>query len=221
MTLSTELRRNLRAALAEVLADGGGDVVHDLGHADRVWVNARTIALGEGRDPSPVLMAAAYLHELVTLPADHPDRARASSLSATAAGPVMEALGFNPRDIAIARHAIEAHSFSAGTEPLLPEAMILWDADRIESLGAIGIARCFAMSGGRKRPLFDVDDPFARGRAVDDTAFAVDHFAARLLQLPRGMLTATGRRLAAERAEATRRWLADLARELHVPAPDW
>ncbi|MBS0563673.1 MAG: HD domain-containing protein [Proteobacteria bacterium] len=221
MSLTSDLRRNLRAALAQVLEDGGGDAAHDLAHADRVWMNARAIALGEGHDPSPVLMAAAYLHDLVTLPKDHPDRARASALSATAAGPVMEALGFAAREIAVARHAIEAHSYSAGIEPLLPEAAILRDADRIEALGAIGIARCFAVAGALGRPLFDADDPFARDRAADDRAYALDHFAVKLLKLPEGMLTATGRKLAAERAEAMRRWLRDLARELQARPADW
>ena len=204
-----------------MLAENGADPAHDLGHADRVWANARAIALGEGLEPSHTLMAAAYLHDLVTLPKDHPDRARASMLSATAAGPIMEALEFLPREIAAARHAIEAHSFSAGIEPLSRDAMILRDADRIEALGAVGIARCFAVSGALGRTLFDPDDPFARDRVADDRVHALDHFAVKLLKLPQAMLTATGRRIAQERAEAMRRWLADLAAELNAPAPGW
>lgn len=215
------LRHALRGALAEVLAENGNDPAHDLAHADRVWANARAIALGEGGEPSAVLMAGAYLHDLVTLPRDHPDHARASMLSATAAGPIMAALGLPPREIAAARHAIEAHSYSAGIEPLSQDAMILRDADRIEALGAVGIARCFAVSGGLGRALFHPDDPFARDRAADDRTYALDHFAVKLLKLPPAMLTATGRRIAQERADTMRRWLADLAAELNAPAPGW
>lgn len=215
------LRRALRDSLADVLAEGASDPAHDLAHADRVWTNARAIALGEGAEPSAVLMAAAYLHDLVVLPKDHPDRARASTLSATAAGPIMEALGFQPREVAAARHAIEAHSFSAGVEPLSREAKILCDADRIEALGAVGIARCFAVSGALGRALFHPADPFARERMADDRAFALDHFSVKLLRLPQTMLTATGRRIAHERADVMRRWLSDLAAELNTPRPDW
>jgi len=215
------LRIALRSALSQVLAESGADPGHDLSHTDRVWVNARTIAMGEGVNPSATLMAAAYLHDLVTVPKDHPDRARASAMSATAAGPIMEALGFPAGDIAIARHSIEAHSFSAGVEPLFAEAKILRDADRLEALGAVGIARCFAVAGDLNRPLFDPDDPFARARPLDDGAYALDHFKTKLLKLPETMLTATGRRMASERADVIRRYLGDLAQELLAPAPNW
>ncbi|MGB5066625.1 MAG: HD domain-containing protein [Albidovulum sp.] len=219
MTLA-ELRSALQDALAQA-TDQDGDTAHDLDHADRVWRHAETIAHGEGVEPSRVLLAAAYLHDLVTLPKDHPRRNQAAMLSATAAGPVLEALGLNRAEIAAARHAIEAHSFSGGTEPQTSEACILRDADRLEALGAIGIARCFAVSGALGRPLFDPEDPFAHSRPPDDTRFALDHFAVKLLRLPDTFLTATGKRLAEDRAAAMRRYLVDLAGELGVPPPGW
>ncbi|WP_347311855.1 HD domain-containing protein [Defluviimonas sp. SAOS-178_SWC] len=211
----------LRAALRQALAAETGDAAHDLAHADRVWMHARTIAHGEGMAPSRVLLCAAYLHDLVTLPKDHPKRARAATMSASAAGPVMQALGLAPTEVAQARHAIEAHSFSGGIEPQSPEARILRDADRLEALGAIGVARCFAVSGALGRPLFDADDPFALAREPDDAVSALDHFAVKLLKLPETFLTPTGRRLAEERAAVMRRYLADLARELGAPPPAW
>ncbi len=214
------LRQALREAL-ESGAQGQQDGAHDLAHADRVWLNARTIAHGEGLPPSPVLLCASYLHDLVTLPKDHPKRARAASMSATAAGPVMEALGLTPTEIAQARHAIEAHSWSGGVSPASPEARILRDADRLEALGAIGVARCFAVSGSLGRPLFHARDPFAKEREPNDAAFALDHFPVKLLKLPETFLTPTGRRLAEERAASMRRYLVDLARELGAPQPDW
>jgi uncharacterized protein len=123
MTLAA-LRMALREALAAEAA--GTDAAHDLSHSDRVWTHARTIAHGEGMAPSRVLLCAAYLHDLVTLPKDHPKRAKASMLSASAAGPVMQALGLSPSEIAQARHAIEAHSYSGGGQPTSPEARIGW-----------------------------------------------------------------------------------------------
>ena len=142
-------------------------------------------------------------------------------MSATAAGPVMEALGLTPTEIAQARHAIEAHSWSGGVSPASPEARILRDADRLEALGAIGVARCFAVSGSLGRPLFHARDPFAKEREPNDAAFALDHFPVKLLKLPETFLTPTGRRLAEERAASMRRYLVDLARELGAPQPDW
>lgn len=213
----------LRTALREALSQAGAaaDAAHDLAHADRVWAHARTIAHGEGLAPSAVLLCAAYLHDLVTLPKDHPARARAAEMSATAAGPVMEALGLTPAEVARARHAIEAHSHSGGAEPASAEARILRDADRLEALGAIGVARCFAVSGALGRPLFHPTDPFAHDREPDDSAHALDHFAVKLLRLPETFLTPTGRRLAEERATVMRRYLGDLARELGAPPPGW
>ncbi|MEL2325119.1 hydrolase, partial [Klebsiella pneumoniae] len=67
---------------------------------------------------------------------------------------------------------IEAHSFSAGIAPQSLEAKIVQDADRLEALGAIGLARVFAVSGALGAALFDADDPFAGTRALDDKAFA-------------------------------------------------
>ena len=218
MTLGA-LRRELRQILR--LASDETDSAHDLGHADRVWQNARDIAAGERLPPTEVLLAAAYLHDLVTLPKDHPERSRSATLSAEAAGPLLESLGFEPSEIAATRHAIEAHSHSAGIEPLSPEARILRDADRLEALGAIGIARCFAVSGALGRPLFDPDDPFASARAPDDGRSALDHFATKLMRLPEGFLTSTGRGLAERRVATMRLYLNSLAVELGVAEPDW
>lgn len=218
MSLHT-LRASLRDVIRKMATDT--DAAHDLAHSDRVWALARSIAIGEGVELTPVLLCAAYLHDLVSLPKDHPKRDKAAMMSASAAGPVMQALGLSPTEIARTRHAIEAHSYSGATPASTVEAKILRDADRLEALGAIGIARCFAVSGALDRPLFHSDDPFARARPLDDTTYALDHFAVKLLKLPDTFLTATGRRLAEERAARMRRYLADLASELGNPPPDW
>jgi uncharacterized protein len=119
------------------------------------------------------------------------------------------------------QHAIEAHAFSANIHPRTKEAKILQDADRIEALGALGIARCFAVSGLLARPLFDPEDPFAERRQLDDSRFAIDHFAQKLLKLPETMQTETGRTLALERVNVMHGYLRQLASELGVPGPDW
>ncbi|MCX8508580.1 MAG: HD domain-containing protein [Rhodobacteraceae bacterium] len=211
----------LQAALRAALAQAAADAAHDLAHADRVWQLSAAIAGEEGVPADRVLMASAFLHDLVNLPKDHPDRAQASRRSAKASGPILRALGFSDAESAAVAHAIEAHSFSAGIEPVSIEAKILRDADRLEALGAIGLARCFAVSGALGRALFDGADPFAKGRRLDDRSFAVDHFAVKLLTLPDTMLTVAGRRLAHARAGVLRSYLDQLAEELGVNPSGW
>ena len=212
------LRANLRALLSEQTA---GDAAHDVAHTDRVWANAQVIASGEPACDMTVLLAACYLHDLVTLPKDSPERARASALSAQAARLPLAALGLCDDQINAACHAIEAHSFSANIMPQTLEAKILQDADRIEALGAIGIARCFATTGVLGGALFHGLDPFGKSRPLNDKAYAVDHFKVKLLRLPDTMQTTSGRNLAEDRANVLRDFLDQLASELDVPASGW
>ncbi len=95
------------------------------------------------------------------------------------------------------------------------EAKIVQDADRLEALGAIGLARVFAVSGALGVPLFDADDPFADARILDDRAFALDHFQTKLLRLPDTMQTEMGRELARHNADFLIQFMAKLSAELH------
>ena len=157
----------------------------------------------------------------VTLPKNSPERARASAMSAEAAAPILRELGLDSRQVENASHAITAHSFSANIPPETLEAKILQDADRIEALGAIGIARCFATTGVMGGGLFHGLDPFGLDRRLDDKAYAVDHFKIKLLNLPATMQTATGRKLAEDRANVLRDFLDQLATELDVAVSGW
>lgn len=215
------LQKDLIARLeAEFLAhDDGIDASHDINHARRVMRSALQIMAAEGGGDEGVVIAAAYLHDWVNLPKNHPDRSRASQLSADAARPILDALGFAPGRIAAACHAILTHSFSANIPPETLEARALQDADRLEALGAIGLARVFSIAGQLGSGLFDGEDPFAQNRPLDDRRLAVDHFAVKLLRLPETMQTATGRDMAEERAEVMRRFLRSLASELGSEMP--
>lgn len=188
------------------------DSAHDLAHLDRVWMNAQAIEDGTG-DPH-VLMAACYLHDLVNLPKDDPDRAFASRKSAEIAGPILENFGFTSEQIKTTQHAIEAHSYSAGIAPQSVEAKVLRDADRLDALGAIGIARTFLVAGALGLPLYDSDDPFAQHRTPDDHRFSLDHWQIKLLKLPDGMITNKGRALAGVRVKVMQRFLEDLSGEI-------
>ena len=190
------------------------DSAHDLAHLDRVWMNAQKIADGAG--DASVLMAASYLHDLVNLPKDDPNRAFASRQSAEKAGPILVSMGFVPDQIKAIQHAIEAHSFSAGILPETYEAKVLRDADRLDSLGAIGIARTFLVGGAIGLPLYDPGDPFAQNRTPDDSEYALDHWQIKLLKLPEGMMTKIGREMARKRVEVMLRYLQDLSGEIMI-----
>jgi len=207
-----------REIVAAVWAQGPGDGAHDLGHLARVWANARRIAAEEAARGVAVdwdvLEAAVWFHDLVNLPKDHPDRARASTLSAQAAVGILRQEGFDPARLPAVAHAIAAHSFSAGIAPETAEARILQDADRLEALGAIGLARMFVVAGAMGRAILDPDDPMAEARPLDDRAFALDHLETKLLRLPALMQTPSGRRLAEERADWLRGYRDRLLREM-------
>jgi uncharacterized protein len=189
-----------RARIAELWA-GASDGAHDLGHLDRVWKSCRLIAMNEPGADGDVLAAAAYFHDAVNLPKDSPDRAAASRLSADLAVRELAAMGFDAGKLAMVHHAIAAHSFSARIAPETVEARVLQDADRLEALGAIGLARMFMVAGQMGGGLFDPVDPMALERPLDDRRFALDHLEVKLFGLVDTMRTATGRAIAAERAE--------------------
>ncbi len=208
-----EWQARLEAALAAQHSNGDG--AHDPSHVRRVWKTASRIAaaLDEPVDRL-VLLAAAYLHDVVGVEKNDPRRSPASRLAAAHAVDLLRGLGFPDDRLAAVAHAIEAHSYSAGIQPTTAEARVLQDADRIEALGAIGLARTFYVAGRMGSALFHPDDPLARSRDLDDRAYAVDHFYAKLLKLPATMQTEPGRRLASERAAVLERFVRDLLDEL-------
>ena len=216
--LQIQLRRISEVQMAQ-------DPAHDIAHLDRVWANAQRIARDENektpnRANLRVLIAGAYLHDLVNLPKDHPQRETASKLSAEKSEPILQGLGYNGDEIIAAQHVIEAHSFSAGLPANSLEALILRDADRLDALGAVGIARTFMVAGTIDRPLCDPDDPFAANRPLDDQIWSIDHWHLKLLKLPGDMATDKGRKIARKRARLMLAYLRQLAKEMDTELPD-
>jgi uncharacterized protein len=196
-----------------VAGAAGADPAHDREHIRRVVASALALARAEGAELA-VVLPAAWLHDCVIVPKDSPQRALASTLAARVAAEVLESIGYPARHIPAIGHAIEAHSFSAGIAPRTIEAMVVQDADRLDALGAIGVARCLMLSGALGRRLYDPGDPFARSRPPDDAANTIDHFYAKLLRLAEGMNTAAARAEAHRRTAFMRSFLDQLGREL-------
>jgi uncharacterized protein len=198
-TTPTELavwRTRLQALAAGA---GDGDGAHDANHLERVWRNAQAILEHMPQADRLVVLAACYLHDLVNLPKNDPERHLASMRSAGLARRELDSLGFPRARLDAVAHAIEAHSFSAGVKATTIEAQIVQDADRLDGLGAVGLARMFYTAGRMGSSLAHGSDPLALDRPLDDRAYSLDHIPAKLARLPGMMQTQAGRRLGERR----------------------
>jgi uncharacterized protein len=212
--MSQSLEVALEAEVRRVWADDS-DGAHDLGHLRRVWRMAQDIADEEGLTPErDILMAAAFLHDVINLPKDAPNRAEAAALSARHATNFLTEFGFAAEKLPAVAHAIESHSYSAGVKPQTLEAKLLQDADRLEALGMIGLARWLYVSGSMGTKLLDEADPLAQSRPLNDRAFALDHLEVKLFRIAETMQTAAGRRRAEARVKIMRDFRDNLLAEI-------
>lgn len=168
------------------------DPAHDLLHVMRVVQQAEHLCLLE-KAQWEVVAPAAWFHDFVTIPKNDLRRAQASRLSAEAAIDYLNSISYPSRFFPEIAHAIEAHSFSANVAVKSLEAGVVQDADRLDGLGAVGIARCFATGGLLKVSFYHEGDPWAEGRALDDRSYSLDHFYQKLLKLADSMVTQSGK----------------------------
>ncbi|CAO96457.1 phosphohydrolase [Erwinia tasmaniensis] len=191
------------------------DKAHDVAHLKRVWQTAQRIMQSTPADEL-VVMAGCYFHDIVNLAKDHPQRHLASAQAAVETRRILQQVfpDFPSDKIDAVAHVVHAHSFSAAVVAETIEAKIVQDADRLESLGAIGLARVFYVSGALGRALFDSSDPLGRERPLDDAQWALDHFQKKLLTLPDTMQTVEGKHLAQYNADFLVTYMAKLCAEL-------
>ncbi|MEN9724487.1 MAG: hypothetical protein RJB38_2473, partial [Pseudomonadota bacterium] len=173
-------------------ADLGDDPAHDLAHFRRVVATAKHLCREENACWE-VVVPAAWLHDLVNVPKNDPRRSQASKLSAEASIAFLSQAGYPSQYFEGISHAIEAHSFSAQIECRSIEAGIVQDADRLDGLGAIGVARCFAVAGLLKRKLYEPSDPFGVHRELDDLKYTIDHFFVKLFKVVDSLRTESGK----------------------------
>jgi uncharacterized protein len=206
------------ARFAELLAEelGASDAAHDEGHVRRVVANAKKLAEAEGADLA-VVLPAAWLHDCVVIAKNSPQRSSASRLAADRAAALLRAAGYPEQHIPAIEHAIEAHSFSARVPPRTIEAKVVQDADRLEALGAVGIARTLITGGANGTPFYNPAEPFPVTRTADDRTSIIDHFFTKLLTLAQTMQTAAGRAAAEQRAQFLKHYLSQLGSEIGVP----
>jgi len=201
--LAVEVERTLTSA----------EPAHDYSHVQRVVTTARKLAIHEDAD-LVTCETAALLHELVNLPKMHPDSARSGDFCAEAAESLLKRLGAASQLTESVGRCIRVHAYSSGRAAETLEAQILQDADRLDAIGAIGIARCFATCASMGRPLYSSEDPFCDERTPNDKLWGLDHFQTKLLRIPERLHTTEARRIAAGRIEFLRAYLAQLREEL-------
>lgn len=197
----------------QALCSQNPDPSHDFAHVLRVVSLAKKLGSEEGADLE-VVVPAAYLHDFEPIAKNDPRRSMASSLSAQKAAPFLRDLGYSQTLVESICHAIQAHSFSANISPRTLEAKVVQDADRLDGIGAIGVARCFSMSGLLRRDFYDVSDPFCDDREPNDQHNSLDHFFVKLLGVAHHLHTESGRREGRSRAQFLEHYVRQLRAEI-------
>ncbi|MBA3686357.1 MAG: HD domain-containing protein [Planctomycetes bacterium] len=196
-----------------------GELAHDRWHLERVYAWAMRLAPEAGVD-ADLAGATALAHDLAVVPKESPERPQGGERSARLAGEPLAAAGYSTEEIAAIVEVVRTSSWSRGLSATSPLGELLQDADRLDAIGAVGIARVFACAQAMSRPerpgrFYDPLDPVAATpRPLDDRAQAVDHFAAKLLRLADGMHFPSARAEAQRRQFTLRAYLAALAYEL-------
>lgn len=186
---------------------------HDFFHVERVVANAIAIAREEGAREA-VCASAALLHELFTHPKGHPESSRAGDVCAVHAREVLECEGAPAWLVSPVCDAIRDHAFSKGVVPDALESRVLQDADRLDALGAIGLARMWATCAEMKRPFYAPEDPFCASRPPDDKLWGLDHVFKKLLVVPERLHTNAARAMAKPRVAYLRATLDQLRSEI-------
>lgn len=187
------------AFVKQCLADAEGG--HDWWHIYRVWKLARVIARGEAVDPF-IIELGALLHDI----ADSKFNAGDEEIGPQKAREFLQSLEVDESVIAHVVNMIANISFKGGKQAQSfksPELDVIQDADRLDALGAIGIARTFNYGGYKKREIYNPGiEPnlkLTKEEYKNSTAPSLNHFYEKLLLLKDRMNTATGRKMAAQR----------------------
>jgi Predicted HD superfamily hydrolase len=180
------------------------DPVHDFEHVLRVYRLAEKIALAEGADLE-IVRAAALLHDSVgSAPGgDGQERLGHHLTSARFAGEVLRAENWQPERVEAVQHCIRAHRFRhQGERPQTLEAMCLYDADKLDVLGAIGAARTIAFAALAGQPFYyEPSERFLReGKTEPAEPHSSYHeFLFKLRKVKDQLFTTTGKAIAEQR----------------------
>jgi len=185
------------------------DPAHDFQHVMRVYRNAERICKKE-KGNKKLVLSAVLLHDLVK----SSNKKNSANASAKLSEKILKENSFSNDEITTICDAIREHSFSKGKTPSTIEGKILQDADRLDAIGAIGLARVFSFSGSNHRSFYNPNDPFSKNRILNDEKWALDHFFKKLLLLEGKMNTKTGKILAFKRTKILKNFLKEIKKEI-------
>lgn len=192
-------------------AEGG----HDWWHIQRVWNNAQHIVQYEPGDPLVVSLGA-LLHDIADSKFHGGDESIGPHLTAEFLASQQVAPSIIDQVVHIVTHISFKGGFSS-TKNITPELAIARDADRLDAIGAIGIARAFNYGGFKHRALYDPNIPpqayLDKESYKKSTAPTINHFYEKLLKLKDMMHTPTGKKLAEERHAFMEQYLSQFYRE--------
>jgi uncharacterized protein len=174
----------------------GADAVHDFDHVLRVLALAERLAVEEGADLE-VVRTAALLHDVARGWGDRMITDHAQE-GAEFARCLLE--GQPPERVEAVAHAIAAHRFRSGPAPQTLEARILHDADKLDAIGAIGVARAFAYGGHEGQRLWaEVPPNYEEDPETRPEHTPVHEYQMKLAKIRDRLLTRSARELADRR----------------------
>ncbi|MCS6960990.1 MAG: HD domain-containing protein [Deltaproteobacteria bacterium] len=190
------------------------DPSHDIFHIIRVLELAKSIGKKEKADLEIVIPSAIF-HDVIVYPKNHPKSVLSNIESAQYAVKVLSKLEYPSNKLLLVKEAIETCSFSKGLKPNFLEAMVLQDADMLESCGCVAIMRGFASAGLMNKILYHPIDPFADERQINDQKFAVDLFFSRYLKVAEKLNTKAAKSLLDHRLNSVKQFIKNLRLELN------
>ena len=191
----------------------GAEPAHDFEHVMRVYKNVEFLCRAENLN-SELALASSLLHDIILYPKTGKNAKNSAKESADAAKTILKKIGYSNDEVRIITDAIADHGFSLGKTPKTIEGKILQDADRLDALGAVGIARMFAVAGSEGRRFYDPEDPFCESRIPDDNIWTFDHFYKKLLILEKTMHTDSAKTEAKRRTKVMIEYLEEMRREI-------
>ena len=189
------------------------DPSHDFEHIMRVYKNAEKICKTESVNKKLVLISV-LLHDIVKKSQSRKSSKSSADLSAEKSLEILKKLNMSKLEINIITEAIRNHSFTKKKISKTIEGRILQDADRLDAIGAVGIARAFCVSGVKNRPFYNPNNPFAKKRTLNDKKWALDHFFKKLLLLENQMNTKFGKIEARRRTIILKKFIDNLKLEI-------
>ena len=189
----------------------GADAIHDFDHVRRVLALAERLAREENADLE-IVRAATLLHDVAR---GQGDRLVADHAHAGAEFARQVLAGHPPEKVEAVAHAVAAHRFRSGPAPQTLEARVLHDADKLDAIGAIGVARAFAFGGYEGQRLWaDVPPEYRESQATRHEHTPIHEYQIKLSKIKDRLLTESARRLAEERHTFMVGFFAQLDREV-------